>query len=100
MLRPAFKGATEREPPMEKAVAQYLLKRSKGNIHVHTLGDDIAFALDTYLSCRRQGLPEPKSASVCFSWKTRVERELILKARKDSCGKQFWVNPVRSIEKS
>ena len=85
---------------MEQAVAQYLLKRSKGNIHVHTLGDDIAFALDTYLSCRRRGLSEPKSLNVCFVRKTRVERELILKAREDSCGKRLWVNPVRPIKRS
>jgi len=81
LLSSAHKGATQRTPAIEAAVATELMRRAKGNIHTHTLRGDIAFAVDTYLACRRVGMAEPRDLRIDFLAKARLEQALILAAR-------------------
>eukprot|EP00756_Hemistasia_phaeocysticola_P019650 Hpha_TRINITY_DN15675_c0_g7::TRINITY_DN15675_c0_g7_i1::g.98805::m.98805 len=89
-----YRRQMERTQAMEEAVAAYLRKRGKGNIHTPTLRGDIAFAIDTYLDCRRRGMEEPSaSCRIGFLDRARVERALILASR--AAGQGDWVDPAR-----
>jgi hypothetical protein len=68
---------TERTSEMELSVAKYLLNRSLGNIHIPTLQLEVAYAIESYLVCRRAKIPEPSQKDNCyvrFDEKARAEQ--------------------------
>jgi hypothetical protein len=72
-----FNTMTERTSEMELSVAKYLLDRSLGNIHIPTLQLEVAYAIESYLVCRRAKIPEPSQKDNCyvrFAEKARAEQ--------------------------
>ena len=94
MTRAPFERSAVRTGAMEEAVAKYLARKAKGNIHVPTIAGDVRFAIDTYLACRARGGPEPTgSCQVDFYQRAQYERKLILARR--SAGRGDWADPAR-----